>query len=321
MALKNWTEVSTSVFGNEQLSKKLRMIAEKKMKLASLVAPAADLYLGKKAGASVGLRLQGRISGVGTTPIGETDPVPFSKPPFYYVTATVKRYARAVAWTGEFQDLDRMDAKDPTVKALNEHHARTTNALIYNELVAGRSFCYVPTGATAGNFTTNGTPTGTANAPLTLWHLQNISKHLSKNNMPPADGDNYLVALSPTAKFNILQDTASGGFIDVKKYANGGAEGILKNEIGKVSNMRLFEDNDALPDGIGSSSLYGSAFIVGFDGIREVPVYPMHLRFNGNLGGDFGNQAGIAWQMLCTWKSIWNFTSHGQGGICQLTTA
>jgi N4-gp56 family major capsid protein len=321
MALLNWNEVKPSVFGNEKLSNKLRVIAERKMKCASVVAPAGDLFLGKKAGDSIGLRLMGRISGVGTTPVGETDPVPFSKPPYYYLTAQVKRYARAVAWTGEMQDLDRMDIKDPSTKALTDHYGRTVNALVHAELLAGRSYCYVPLTSSTGNFTTNGTPTGTAGAAMSLWHLQNIARNLSKNNAPPADGDNFLAVISPTFRFNILQDNTTNGFVDVKKYSSGGAEGVLKNEIGKVSGFRLFEDNDVLADGIGTGSAFGSAFIVGHDAIREVPVYPMHLRFNANLGGDFGNQAGIAWQMVCTWKSIWNHTAHGQGGICHVTTA
>lgn len=316
MSLTTWSQVQGTVYANEQLSKKLRVISEKATKCAALVQPAEDLNLGKKAGESVALRLMGRISDSGTTALGETTPVPFSRIPEYYLTATVQRYARAVAWTGSMQDLDRMDVKDKTIKALGEHHARTVNAIVYAALVAGRSFAYRPTGATAGTFNTDGTSAGAPGAAMSLWHMQNVSKNLVKNNTPYADGNNYLAVISPTIKFNIIQDTTPGGWTDVKKYAPGGVEGVLKNELGSMSNIRFFEDNDALVD-----STYGSGFVVGYDAIREVPVYPMHLRFNGNVGDDFGNQQAICWQMLCTWKAIWNFTAHGQGGICHLADA
>jgi N4-gp56 family major capsid protein len=311
MSLTTWSQVQGTVFANPELSKKLRRISERNTKCSALVQPAEDLNLGKKAGEAVALRLAGRITDSATTALGETTPVPFSRVPEYYITATVNRYARAVAWTGNMQDLDRMDVEDKTVQALGEHHARTVNALVYAQLVSGRSFCYRPTGAAAGTFNTDGTSAGAPGAVMTLWHLQNVSRNLMKNNTPYADGSNYLSVISPTLKFNIIQDTAAGGWTDVKKYAPGGVEGVFKNELGSVCNIRFFEDNDILPDG----ALYGSGFLVGYDAIREVPVYPMHLRYNGNVGGDFGNQQAICWQMLCTWRAIWNFTAHGQGGI------
>lgn len=314
MSLTTWSQVQGTVYANPELSKKLRVISEKSMKCSALVQPAEDLNLGKKAGEAVALRLMGRISDSGTTALGETTPVPFSRVPEYYLTATVNRYARAVAWTGSMQDLDRMDVKDKTIKALGEHHARTVNAIVYSILVAGRSFAYRPLTASTGTFNTDGTSAGAPTAVMSLWHMQNIARNLLKNNTPYADGNNYLSVISPTLKFNIIQDTAVGGWTDVKKYAPGGVEGVLKNELGSMCNIRFFEDNDAIPDG----ATYGAGFIVGYDAIREVPVYPMHLRFNGNVGDDFGNQQAICWQMLCTWKAIWNFTAHGQGGICHL---
>lgn len=306
-----WTNVQGTVYQNEELSKKLRVRSEVMTKLQSLVTPAEDLALGKKSGDSVALRLVGRISDSGTTSLGEFTPVPYSTIPEYYLTATVSRYARAVAWTGSRQDLDRMDEKDKIIERLTEHHSRTQNTLIYNQLVSGRSFAYRPTGATAGTFNDDGTSAGAPGAAMSLWHCQNVVRELVKRNTPFVDGNNFLACVSPTIKFNIIMDTAAGGFTDVKKYAPGGVEGVFKNEIGSVAGIRFFEDNS----GDLTDSTYGSGFLVGYDAIREVSVYPMHLRYNGNVGDDFANQQAICWQMCLTYKSIWNYTAHGQGGI------
>ena len=318
MSISSWTSVTGTIFQNEELSKKARYAADKRTKLAALVLPAGDLNLGKKAGDSVGLRLYGRITDSATSALGEFTPVPYSKIPEYYLTATVSRYGRAVAWTGTRQDLDRMDEKTTTINRLTEHYARTVNALIYAQLVAGRSFAYRPTGATAGTFNDDGTSAGAPTATFSMWHLQNVVKEMVRRNTPYADGNNYIAAISPILRFNITMDTAAGGWVDVKKYAPGGVEGVFKNELGSISNVRFFEDNDILKDN--ETATYGCGFIVGYDAIREVPVYPMHLRYNGNVGDDFGNQQAICWQMLGTWKPIWNYTAHGQGGICHLPT-
>lgn len=321
MALHNWTEIDGTIYGNPKLSSQARMVSAKMTKLNDLVDPADDFALGKKSGDSVGFRLVGRISASATTPIGEFTPVPFTKPPYYTGTGTVDRYAQAIAWTGEMEDLDRLDVEDTNVRALNEHYGRTRNSLIDTALTSGRSFTYVSKTSSTYDFNTDGTVTDTAGAAFTLFHAQNLARLLQKNNVPYADGENYILAASVTLKFELLQDAGNQGFVDVKKYAASGAEGILKNEIGTVAQFRVIVDNDALADGIGTGSAFGSGFVCGYEAIKELMVYPMHFRYNGNLGGDFANQKGIAWQSLEGWVVPWNFTTHGQGSICHITSA
>lgn len=319
MGLKNWSSIGSTIYGNPKLSSQARMINEKVTRLLELVSPSKEFYIGKKSGDSVGMRVVGRIPGTADSPIVEGDTVPFGDPPEYHITGQVYRYAHAIAWTGEREDLDRLDNQSTYVKALREHNSRTINKLIYDELVSGRSYTYVPTAAATGEFRTDGSfNSEVADSPLSFWHAQNIVKNLIKNNVPFFDGENYLAALSTTAKFNVAMDTQSGGWIDVKKYAASGAEGVLQNEVGTVGQIRCILDNDVVDDGVGTSSLYGSGFVVGDEGIHEMQVYPMEFRYNDNLGGDFGNLAGVAWQMLLGYKSIWNHTAHGVGGVCHI---
>lgn len=318
----SWAEVESGIYGNPELSDELRFQATKKMRCYDLVTPASDFALGKNSGDTIGFKLAGRISGTATTALSEFVPVPMYTIPQYEVSFTVYQYGIAVPWTGLREDLDRLSVEDLTMHALKEHSARTHNALIYNALVAGRSFCYSATGAATFTLTTNGTPSGTAAAGFSLYHARKIRLNLVKYNVPPADGENYHAVCSPTVIDGLLGDgsSANSGYIDVAKYA-GKADGILNGEVGMVQKLRLVEDNDVMPDAIGSGSAFGSMFVVGFDACREVMVYPMQILINTNLGGDFGRQKAAAWLSLLGYKTPWIYTTHGQGTVLHYTTA
>ena len=321
----SWAEVDSGTYGNPELSDQLRFAASKMMSLYELVTPGDDLFIGKKSGDSVAFKLAGPITGTSETALSEFQKVPMATIPQYEVSATVYRRGLAVPFTKLREDLDRLTVEDAIIHALKEHSARTHQKVIYDALVAGRSFCYTPTSASAGNFTTNGSPSGTAAADLSAFHLRKIKLNLTKYNTPYADGENYHAVFSPTAIMNLFNDGTSTntGFVDVKKYAAGGADGLLKGELGTYMKIRIMEDNytDVLSDSIGSGSAYGSGFICGFDACREVLVYPMELLANTNLGGDFGQQKAIAWLSCLSYKTVWNYTTHGQGAVCHYTTA
>lgn len=320
MAL-NWEDLGGSIYANPKLSEEAEFISTQMMRMKDLTVPAGNMALGLNNGDSVGIKLWGRISGVATTALTESVRVPMATPPEYTVSATVYQRGIAVPWTKYREDLDRLGVEDVVVHSLNEHSARTHNTLIYNEAVAGRSFCYSATSGTAGTFTTNGTPSGTAASNLNGFHVRNIVKNLKKNNVPFADGNNYLAAVSPSSMMGLFDDsTAVNGFVDVAKYTSQ-ADGLLNGEVGKYFNVRFIEDNQVIPDNIGSSSLYGSGFVVGLDAIREIVARPMELLANMNLGGDFLRQKAIAWLSVLTYKAVWNHTSHGEGRICHITTA
>jgi N4-gp56 family major capsid protein len=317
----SWAEIESGIYGQPQLSNQARIISEKEMRLFELVTPGEDFYLGKQAGDTIGFRLVGRISGTATTALSEYQKIPMVKPPTYDAQATAARYGIAVPWTGLREDLDRLDVEDTVIATLREHSARTHNALIYNALVAGRSFSYVALTASSGNFTTGG-PSGTAAADFSAFHARKIKLNMTKNNVPFADAESYHAVISPTMYMGMFADsTAVTGFVDVKKYAADGADGLLNGEIGKYMSTRYIEDNDALPDAIGSGSAFGSGFFCGFDACREVPVYPMRLLANLNLGGDFGQQKAIAWVSLLAYKTVWIHSTHGQGAVVHYTTA
>lgn len=317
----NWAEIDGTNYGNPELSTEARQIASQMCVMEEAVTPATDFALGRKSGDTVAYRLYGRISTSGTTALGEYQKVPFVDIPEYTGTGVVYRRGVAVGWTGTREDLDRLDVESTVVYNLAEHSGRTHNTLIYNQAVTDRSFAAVLTTSSNLNFTTNGTPSGTAAAPFTGWAARQIKKNFDKYNVPKFDGAGYLGIVSPTMYYNLFDDTAASGFIDVKKYAPGGADGALRGEAGSYMSLRFTIDNHAMTDGIGSGSAYGSGMFFGADAIKEIVVYPMQLLANMNLSGDFGQQKAIAWLSFLGYKGPWNYTSHGQGTICHYTTA
>lgn len=317
----SWAEVTSGIYGNPELSDELRFQATKKMRMYDLVTPSGDFALGKNSGDKIGYKLAGRIAGTATTALSEFLPVPMYTIPQYEVTFTVYQYGIGVPWTGLREDLDRLSVEDMTMHALKEHSARTHNALIYAAFVAARSFCYSATGAATFSLTTNGTPSGTAAAGFSLYHARKIRLNLVKYNVPPADGENYHAVASPTVIDGILGDTGTNGWVDVAKYAPGGADGAINGEIGMIQKLRIAEDNDIMPDAIGTGSAFGSMIVAGLDACREVVVYPMQILVNTNLGGDFGRQKAAAWLSLLGYKGVWIYGTHGDGRILHYTTA
>lgn len=313
---QTWQDLSNGYYVNPELSSKNRMIAALQTMFNEAVDPPGEFSIAKKSGEKVAFRLTGRISGTAETPLTETQRIPLVSVPEYEGLATAYRYGRGVLWTGQREDLDRLDVESSYIKALREHAARTRNKLIYDQAVTARSFTFTATSSTAGNFTTNGTPSGTTAATPTLAHLRILAKELSTNNMPTYDGKHYLCLCDPDFYYQLLDDTADQGFVDVAKYGSGGADGLLRNEVGKAAGFRFIVDNDAFEqDG---ADRFGEALIFGAEAMKNIQVYPVELRANLNVGGDFGNQKAIAWQSFEGFKSLWNFTTHGQGSICHV---
>lgn len=320
MAVQTWAALgaASDIYVNPELSRKSRFISAHQVRCHEVVDPATEFNLGKKSGDTVGFRLVGRLTDLADSALGELTPIPLGDPPIYSGTGVVYRRGYGINWTGTRADLDRLDVEDMNIRALREHAARTMNKVIYDALAAARSFCYVPLTASTQNFTTTGSPSGTAAYAMTGYHWRKLCENLEANNVPYFDGESYAAVVSTKLKYDLLGDS---GFIDVKKYSTGGAEGILNNEFGSAYGFRFILDNDRVANAIGSGSAFGSGIACGYEAMKEIMVYPTHFRSNLNYGGDFGNQAAIAWQNMQGYKAPWNFTTHGDGRIAHITTA
>ena len=319
----SWGELSGTTFANPELSNQSHQLSALSSSFYEITTPAGDLALGKNHGDSVALKIIGRISGTATSALPENQKVPMVYPPEYTVSTTVLQRGTAIPWTGLRSDLDRLDVESNSIRALRDHSSRTHNALIKNEAASGRSFTYVCTASGTGTFLADGSVAATAGANPNAFHYRDMRRQLEKKNTPPADGKNFLAIISPTAYWSGLlgDSTAVTGFVDVAKYGSQ-VDGILAGEVGQFMGFRFMKnDNDVLEDGIGTGSAFGSGFVFGLDAIREVTVYPMELRACMDLGQDFGRQKAIAWLSLLAFKTVYNYTAHGEGRTLHITSA
>lgn len=310
-----WTEISAGVFGNPELSMQARHLAAKQTRCFEVVSPATDFNIGKNSGDRVTARIVGRLSTLGDTALTELQPVPTFQTPIFEVTGQIYRRALGVLWTGERADLDRLSVRDETIKVLRDNAARTRNKVIYDAFVAQRSFGYVPTAAATKTFTSDGTVAATANSGFNWWHAITATEQLDLVNSPPADGNNRIMIGRPELESNLLKDTTAGYYVDIAKYSEGMVGEVLNGEVGKIGRLRLIIDNDVFP--VTASNSNPTGFIVGFEGMKQIlGPYPLHFRVQLNVGMDFGNQSGIAWQSLEGFKAPKNHTTHGEGSIC-----
>lgn len=323
MATQTWAAIEGSIYGNAELSQSARMSPYYQMALFDAVEPASEFNIGKQSGDKVGFRIYGRVAlGAAATALQETEKIPYGTLPTFHVSAQVFRRAFAMSWTGTREDLDRLDLENAIMKALTEHAARVNNKIIYDELVANYSFWYVALTSSTLGFGTNGTVSGTAAAAFSLFHLRKLKLKATQYNIPKFDGQNWLFIGSPNIEDGLNSDVAAQGFVDVAKYAPGGANGALQGEIGKVQQTRFVIDNTPeFADAIGSGSAFGSGFMLGEDAIKEVMVYPMHFRANMNVGDDFANQKGLAWQSMLDYVVPWNYTTHADARYIRYTSA
>lgn len=320
----SWVSVGGTTFVNPELSKKVRMVSRYQTKMYQVVDPASEFNIGKKSGESVSIRVRGRHTVLSTTALTEFQPIPLQDSPEYYVTATAYRRGAGTAYTGVRADLDRIDTESEVIEALRDQAARTKDKVIYDILVAAHDLWYVALTASTFGFGTNGTPSGTEAVAFTRFHLNKLILKATQYNIPYFDGSNYVFLCSPIIEENVQNDTATNGFVDVAKYDPSRVQGLLAGEFGKLGKVRMVMDNSAdltAWDGVGTGSAFGTGFLCGGDFCKEIMVYPMHFRFQENLGQDFGNQHAIGWQELCGYKVLWNYTAHGQSSFIHYTTA
>jgi len=309
-----WTSISAGVYGNPELSMKARHLAAKQTRCFEVVSPATDFNIGKNSGDRVTTRIVGRLTTLGDTALTELQPVPTYQTPIFEVTGTIYRRALGVLWTGSRADLDRLSVRDETIKALRDNAARTRNKVIYTALVAQASFGYVATAATTRTLTTDGTVTGTANSSFNWLHAITLVKDLDNNNTPPADGKNFIMIGRPELESDLLLGTAAGQYVDIAKYSEGMVGEVLNGEVGKIGRLRLIVDNDAFS--LTAANSNPSGFVCGFEAIKQIlGPYPLHFRVQLNVGMDFGNQSGIAWQSMEGFQAPKNFTLHTEGAI------
>lgn len=78
---------------------------------------------------------------------------------------------------------------------------------------------------------------------LTAAKLKKLAMRMFYGNVPTFDGEHYVLIVSPGQAYDLLTDTATGGFIDTVKYTN--PSPILNNELGVIGGFRVVKAQNA----------------------------------------------------------------------------
>lgn len=130
-------------------------------------------------------------------------------------------------------DVLEMQAKDPIITETSqlegEQAGLTLNKVINKEITAGTTVRY------AGNATA--TNELTAEHVLTGSLVKKAVRDLTKNNIKRFEDGYYHAVISAEQAYDLMNDTANGGWIDANKYTN--AMPLLKGEIGCYGGVRF----------------------------------------------------------------------------------
>lgn len=149
---------------------------------------------------------------------------------------SITALTKTLAQYGDFvtiSDVLDMQGKDPVItetsEILGEQAALTVNKIIQAEIIAGTNVRY---GGSASS-----TSALTANDVLNGQLVKKCVRDLRKNNIPTFEDGYYHATISAEQAYDLMNDTANGGWIDVVKYA--GAKKLLSGEIGEYAGVRF----------------------------------------------------------------------------------
>ena len=271
--------------------------------------------LKKKIPAGKGTTIEWRKFGslaAATTPLTEGTTPAGSNLTITALTKTLSQYGDFVT----VSDVLDMQGKDPVIaetsELLGEQAGLTVNNIIATEISAGTSVRY------AGGKTS--TAALTASDVLTGDLVKKAVRDLRKNNIKPFADGYYHSTISAEQAYDLMSDTATGGWIDVVKYA--GAKKLLAGEIGEYAGVR-FKVSSETPVGEGASSaVVHKALIYGKDsyGVPEIGAGAAKPSIIVKAKGSAGTADPLDQRSSIGWKSMFACKRLNELGIVRVET-
>lgn len=158
------------------------------------------------------------------------------------ITAPLNQYGDYIT----VSDVLETQAKDPIITETSqmegEQAGATLNDVIATEISAGTTVRY------AGSATSTETLTNTD--VLTGELVKKGVRDLARNDIKKFDDGYYHATISAEQAYDLMADTAAGGWLDVNKYSN--VMPLLKGEIGCYAGVR-FKVSSKTPKGEGAT--------------------------------------------------------------------
>lgn len=212
------------------------------------------------------------------------------------VVATLHQYGDYVT----ISDVLDMQAKDPVITETSELEGEqaglTVNKIIRDEISTGTNV-----------ITDAGVLTGLL--------VKKAVRQLAKNNIPRFDDGYYHATISADQAFDLMNDTATGGWIDVSKYA--GAKKLLTGEIGEYGGVRFRVSSESAISGTTHKAL-----VYGKDsyGVPEIGSGAAKPKIIVKGLGSAGSADPLDQRSSVGWKSMFACKRLNELGIVRVET-
>jgi len=313
MAQWEWTfDAPTGTFKQHALSRRLYEAALEKAVFMDHVRPIPGF--GRKQGENVTLTRVANLTEPASAKLSEGVRIPEDDFSLTTTSITVSEYGRAVPYTSLADDLSFFDLENQIQRTLRDQMRLSLDTAAAAAWKAAK-VKYVPTGLTANNITTNGTPGAVASQNLNVWHVEEIRDYLFDTlNCPPVDGDDYIAIFRTLGIRGLKRDPA---WEEWHKYTDPAAK--YNAEVGRLEGVRFIETNhaDALAKK-GTGSVLGEGVVFGQDAVAMAEVLTPELR--AAIPGDFGRAKAVAWYGILEFGIIWDTGNQGEARIVHVTS-
>ena len=283
---KSLTSVNTQVI-QKYYDKLFLKIAESKLVHKQLGQHSTSIGQGQ-GGMGTGLIAWTKWTNLPLITSGSGEGVPTAAVPMTatQVTATPAQYDNAVT----ISDLLAYASFGDVMKA-------AISRLAYN---AGLSIDTVVRGVIAGaGQNVNGSSVAywsavPATAYLNISDIRRAVRKLEAADAFRQDDGNYVAVVHPYAAYDLMADTATGGWLDANKYTESGAQKLMSGEIGKLMGVRFLSTTNAYVRGssfavasavVASSTLFVTS-IFGKDafGVTDIQNLKTYVKGFGSAG-------------------------------------
>lgn len=316
MSTFSWTQdTPNGPYKNHALSAKLRVAAIPKCVGMQFVS--TEEGYGRKMGESITItRLSNMVEPLNGR-IPELESIPEDTITLSTVTITVSEWGRAVPYTELSQDLAAFDPHNLIQRKLMDLMKLTLDTGVFSAFKsASAKIKAEPTGISSINFDTGGAPTQQATVNLNVFHLEQIRDYMYYTlNVPPYEGDDYIMLASTKAKRGLMSDPA---FETWHKYTDPAAK--YNSEFGRMEQTRIVEINHqrALSGSLGAGGVLGEALVFGEDAVTMAVALEPELRLG--LPQDFGRKQAVAWYGILEFGVVWDTANAGEARIVHVTS-
>jgi len=314
-----WTpDLESGYSSNRVLSAKVREAAI----ASTLCMPFADPEPGygpNRGSDTVTIHRIGSLAEPSDPRFEEHDRIPIDRLTTSTRIVTVQYFGRAVPYTHKAQLLAHYDVRDKIQKRLRQQMALSLDTACATALKDGQ-INFIPSSPVAGTFDTDGTPTNTAAANLSVTHVKLIRDYMKDTlHVPGYNGGNKYVCLASTKALRGIKDSPE--FIAWNAPQNRD-QAFTMPWAGEIEGIRFLEVDhvQAFSNSKGTGGVLGEATFLGDDAVAMAIAMDPELR--AAIPGNFGLSMAIAWLGMLEFVNTWgDSSSDGEARTITVTSA